>query len=210
MTVASSGLADLLGATRPRGASTGSGLPERGSRSTHRFVFARPPPAASSATSPLASNAALARRYVLSAIPAAARSSSVDRRLTASCSSASAANAASSSRAEPRARLHDNAASNSGALISPSNHGPACANVTATTGEFPRPSPACSTTTSPRRTSPSRAARYWLRLNPARAAATRVPGQARCSRLAKLASENAAIRSPADTSESASAAAIAT
>jgi hypothetical protein len=51
-------------------------------------------------------------------------------------------------------------------------------------------------TTRPRRTSRSRACRYRLRLSPARCAAAVAPGHARCPRPAKLASDNAASRSP--------------
>ena len=122
---------------------------------------------------------------------------------------ARAAIAANSKRAGPRAQLWDSTASNRAALISPSNHGPSSANLRASVLERPRPVAASSTMTRPRRTSCSRASRYRLLLSPARAAAAAEPGHARFSRSAKLTSENATKRSPAERSSRARAAAMA-
>jgi len=85
---------------------------------------------------------------------------------------------------------------------------PVSANASATVLARPRPRAASSRTTRPRRSSPSRASRNRLLANPARPATAGVPGRARFSRSAKLASENATSRSPQDRSSRASATAI--
>ncbi len=116
---------------------------------------------------------------------------------------------ASRTRTDPRDRLWLSTASSRTGLSSWSHHGPAAANRSVTGCDWPRPSAQPSTRSRPRRSRVSRQARYWLRLNPARAAAICAPGQDRCSRLAKLASESAVSRSPVDAGRSAIAAAMA-
>jgi len=100
---ARSGRAFRAGATRCR---AGRGVPRsRGSASRHRFVFPRPPAQLSATSSPDASSAARARRYVRSDRPAALQISSVVTPRTSRSSLASAASVASSTRAGLPARV---------------------------------------------------------------------------------------------------------
>ena len=95
------------------------------------------------------------------------------------------------------------------ALTSAFHHGLAETNGIASELERPRPDASNSTTRSPRATSRSRTKSDRLRDKPARAAAIEAPGQARSSRPAKLANENATNHSPPARSSRASTAAIA-
>ena len=101
-TVASSGRAPVEGTTRRAGdpAATPAGA-STDVRTRQTFVFPRPPAPLRSSSSPESSSSWRARRYVRSAMPAAVDSSSLES-----------------------LRVRDRTASNSSALISPSNHDP--------------------------------------------------------------------------------------